>query len=178
MEKYCEPLYRCDPSVIPQHLPSLLYTIRMIFTTSRYYNNTASVTAILVKISNQMINSCRSYLNCEGTKTVWIQPKKEVMEKMKICLDLYLKYYQCFKHTQSAMQEAGEPNFDCSEMYVFGKFETFKRRLEEVKYPTVSVQQKKKIIRIFLADRGRYRNLHQVFHTSKQHHRGHRLLCK
>lgn len=31
------------------------------------------------------------------------------------------------------MEEAGEPSFDCSEMYVFGKFETFKKRLEEVK---------------------------------------------
>lgn len=30
------------------------------------------------------------------------------------------------------MEDAGEPSFDCSEMYVFGKFETFKKRLEEV----------------------------------------------
>lgn len=30
------------------------------------------------------------------------------------------------------MEDAEEPPFDCSEMYVFGKFETFKKRVEEV----------------------------------------------
>lgn len=132
LEKYLEPLYRCDPTIIPQHIPSLLYAIRMIFTTSRYYNNTASVTAILVKVSNQMIIACRNYLNCNGTKTVWQQPKKDVLAKIKVCLDLYLKYYQCFKHILHLMEENEEPAFGCSEMYVFGKFETFKKRLEEI----------------------------------------------
>ncbi|KAF2888607.1 hypothetical protein ILUMI_17566 [Ignelater luminosus] len=132
LEKYYEPLYRYDPTKIPEYIPSLLYTIRMVFTTSRYYNNTASVTAILVKVSNQMINMSRSYINCNGTKTIWVQPKKDVLHKIKVCLDLYFKYYQCFKLTQQKMEEAGEPPFDCSEMYVFGKFETFKQRLEKV----------------------------------------------
>jgi hypothetical protein len=31
------------------------------------------------------------------------------------------------------MKEAGESPFECSEMYVFGKFETFKKRVEEVR---------------------------------------------
>lgn len=84
LEKYCEPLYRLDPSKISDHLGSLLYTIRMIFTTSRYYNNTASVTAILVKVTNQMIQSCRKYLNCDGTKTVWEQPRVEVLQKINV----------------------------------------------------------------------------------------------
>lgn len=84
MEKYCEPLYRCDPSVIPHHLPTLLQAIRLTFITSRYYNTTANVTAILVKISNQMINSCKSYISCENTKTVWGQPKKVILEKIKV----------------------------------------------------------------------------------------------
>lgn len=132
LEKFCEPLYRSDPSIIIQHLPSLLYTIRMIFTTSRYYNNTASVTAILVKVSNQMISTCRKYLNCNNTMKIWQQPMHTVLDKVKVCLDLYLKYYQCFKHIQQEMEQNGEPPFGCSEMYVFGKFETFKKRVEEI----------------------------------------------
>lgn len=51
-----------------------------------------------------------------------------------MCLDIYLKYYQCFKHIQEEMKEAGESPFECSEMYVFGKFETFKKRVEEVTF--------------------------------------------
>ncbi|XP_044272703.1 dynein axonemal heavy chain 8 [Tribolium madens] len=132
LEKFCNPLYRCEATELLQHIPPLLHAIRMTYTTSRYYNNTANVTALLVKVSNQMINVCRSYLNCNGTKTVWNQKKKVVLEKIKVCLDIYLKYYQCFKHIQEEMKEAGEAPFECSEMYVFGKFETFKKRVEEI----------------------------------------------
>ncbi|XP_025829635.1 dynein heavy chain 8, axonemal [Agrilus planipennis] len=132
LEKFYEPLYRCDPVQIADYIPSLMYAIRMVFTTSRYFNNTASVTAMLVKVSNQMINVCRTYINVNKTKTVWIQPRDVILEKIKVCLDLYLKYYQCFKRNQHAMEEAGEPPFNCSEMMVFAKFETFKKRLEEI----------------------------------------------
>ncbi|XP_044745141.1 dynein axonemal heavy chain 8-like [Coccinella septempunctata] len=131
-ESFCEPLYRCDPLEIPSHIPSLLYAVRMIFTTSRYFNKMSNVTAILTKISNQLIIVCRSYLNCKGKKTVWNQPKQIVLTKIRHCLDLYLKYYQCFTHIQEEMKEAQENSFGCSEMYVFGKLEAFKKRIEEV----------------------------------------------
>lgn len=32
------------------------------------------------------------------------------------------------------MEEAGEKPFDCSEMFIFGKLETFKKRLEDIVY--------------------------------------------
>lgn len=32
------------------------------------------------------------------------------------------------------MEESGEKPFDCSEMFVFGKCETFKKRLEDIVY--------------------------------------------
>lgn len=106
----------------------------MVFTSARYYNNSSNITALLVKISNRMIVNCRSYINENGTKTVWNQKKQIVMDKIKICLDLYMKYYQCFKRIRREMTEAGEKPLDCSEMYVFMKFETFKVRLEQVIY--------------------------------------------
>lgn len=43
-----------------------------------------------------------------------------------------MKYYQCFQATKREMDEADDPPFNVSEMYVFGKFETFKRRIEKV----------------------------------------------
>lgn len=86
MEKYFEPFYRLDPPDLPVHLPSLLLAIRMAFTTSRYYNNTSNISALLVKISNQIIMKCRNYLNCQSTKTVWNQPKKLVLDKIKVGL--------------------------------------------------------------------------------------------
>lgn len=86
MEKYWEPFYRLEPPQLSQYVQPLLHAVRMVFTTSRYYNSTANVTALLVKVSNQIIIKCRNYLNCNGTKTVWNQPKKVVMEKVKVII--------------------------------------------------------------------------------------------
>nr|CAH7731320.1 unnamed protein product [Callosobruchus chinensis] len=132
LEKYWEPFYRLDPPELAKHLPPLLYAVRMVFTTSRYYNSTGNITALLVKVSNQMIKKCRDYLDCNGTKTIWNQPKQLVLEKIKVCLDLYLKYYQCFKKTKRQIEERGEKPMECSEMFIFGKFETFKKRCEQI----------------------------------------------
>ncbi|CAG9855812.1 unnamed protein product [Phyllotreta striolata] len=133
LEKYWEPFYRLEPPLLAPHVPPLLDTVRMVFTTSKVYN-IGNITAFLVKISNQMIKNCREYLNCNDTKTVWNQLKVVVLDKIKVCLDLYLKYYQCYKHTKQVMVDLKEKALDCSEMYIFGKFENFKNRLQKIVY--------------------------------------------
>lgn len=91
LEKFWHFLYRVDVPYMSPMIPPLLHALRMTYTTSRYYNNTANITAILVKISNQLIIRCRSYINCNASRTVWNQPKVEVIDKMKVPLTI-LKY--------------------------------------------------------------------------------------
>ncbi|XP_076264176.1 dynein axonemal heavy chain 8-like [Rhynchophorus ferrugineus] len=50
------------------------------------------------------------------------------------CLDVYLKYYQCFRRTKKDMEDNNEKPFECSESFIFGKFETFKKRCEQIVY--------------------------------------------
>ena len=66
------------------HISSLMYTIRMIYATSRYYNTSERVTALLVKVTNQMVTQCRNYLTENGTKTVWEHKKKDIITKMRV----------------------------------------------------------------------------------------------
>ncbi|PZC81902.1 hypothetical protein B5X24_HaOG211688 [Helicoverpa armigera] len=133
LEKYCEPLYRCDPSTTQQYIPGLLYTIRMIFATSRYYNTTKQISTLLVKITNQILNMCMDYLTNNGKKNIWNQDKINFMYKAKLCLSLYYFYRECYNETQKEMMEAADERpFDCSEMYIFGKFETFRKRLQKI----------------------------------------------
>lgn len=94
MEQYWEPFYRLEPPQLPQYVQPLLHAVRMVHTTSRYYNSTANVTALLVKVSNQIILKCRNYLNCYGTKTVWNQPKQSVLNKIKVGLHIYISRYK------------------------------------------------------------------------------------
>ncbi|XP_072937033.1 dynein axonemal heavy chain 8 [Epargyreus clarus] len=133
LEKYCEPLYRCDPLTMQQFIPGLLYTIRMIFATSRYYNTTKQISTLLVKVTNQILNMCMDYLTNGGKKTIWNQDKLNFNKKAKLCLDLYSFYRECYNETQEEMMEAADERpFDCSEMYIFGKFETFRKRLQKI----------------------------------------------
>lgn len=86
LERFSEPLYRCDPNTMGDHISSLMYTIRMIYATSRYYNTSERVTALLVKVTNQMVTSCRNYLTENNTKTVWQHKKKEIIAKMAVSI--------------------------------------------------------------------------------------------
>nr|CAD7194915.1 unnamed protein product [Timema douglasi] len=131
LEKFCEPLYRCDPTEMGSHIPSLMFAIRMIYSTSRYYNTTERATALLVKVTNQMVTACKAFLNKDGP--VWHQAKSDMIDKMNVCLKLYKTYYECFQETRKLMKESpDEDTFGCSEMYIFGKFETFQERLEKI----------------------------------------------
>ncbi|XP_075973556.1 dynein heavy chain 8, axonemal kl-3 [Anticarsia gemmatalis] len=133
LEKYCEPLYRCDPETMQQFIPGLLYTIRMIFATSRYYNTTKQISTLLVKVTNQILNTCMDYLTNNGKKTIWNQDKLNFIKKSILCLNLYNFYRECYAETQKEMMEAADERpFDCSEMYIFGKFETFRKRLIKI----------------------------------------------
>ncbi|CAG2056143.1 unnamed protein product, partial [Timema podura] len=78
-----------------------------------------------------MVTACKAFLNKDGP--VWHQAKSDMIEKMNVCLKLYKTYYECFQETRKLMKESpDEDTFGCSEMYIFGKFETFQERLEKI----------------------------------------------
>ncbi|KFP80051.1 Dynein heavy chain 8, axonemal, partial [Acanthisitta chloris] len=64
LDKFFGPLANASP-VMMEHIPSLMNTICMIYCTSPYYNTSEHMTSLLLKITNQMINTCKMYL-CEG----------------------------------------------------------------------------------------------------------------
>ncbi|NXO88986.1 DYH8 protein, partial [Certhia brachydactyla] len=64
LDKFFGPLVNASP-VMMEHISSLMNTIRMIYCTSPYYNTSEHMTSLFLKITNQMINTCKTYL-CEG----------------------------------------------------------------------------------------------------------------
>ncbi|KAK3588116.1 hypothetical protein CHS0354_012173 [Potamilus streckersoni] len=133
LEKYCEPLYRCDPVSMTDCLPGLINAIKMIHSISRYYNTSERMTSLFIKVTNQMVTACKNYITEDGVMRVWDLPRQPLIEKLRNCVNLYKNYHEIFHKTKEKIESTpGERPFDFSEMYIFGKFETFCRRLEKI----------------------------------------------
>ncbi|XP_019624088.1 PREDICTED: dynein heavy chain 8, axonemal-like [Branchiostoma belcheri] len=133
MEKYCEPLYHCDPISMTDAIPSLINAIRMIHTISRYYNTSERMTSLFIKVTNQMVTACKGYITDDGVNRIWDQERGPLIEKLQACVKLYRDYHGCFQKTKKKISKIpGEKPFEFSEMYIFGKFDAFCKRIEKI----------------------------------------------
>jgi dynein heavy chain len=133
LDKFCDPLYNSDPSGMIETIPGLINAIRMIHSISRFYNTSERMTSLFVKVTNQMITSCKAYISERGTMNVWDQPTEELIPKLKACIHLNHEYQRHFQRTKQKLETMpNERQFEFSEMYIFGKFDTFERRLQKI----------------------------------------------
>ncbi|POI29281.1 hypothetical protein CIB84_006969, partial [Bambusicola thoracicus] len=151
LEKHCDPLYNTDPVSMVDAIPGLINAIQMIQSVSLYYNTSEKISSLFVKVTTQMITACKSYITNNDTATIWNQPADSVMEKLHAAIRLKQEYQNCFHNMKRNLeQNPAERQFDFSEVYIFGKFETFNRRLEKIidvfnTMRTYSVLQESKI---------------------------------
>ncbi|EPY86356.1 dynein heavy chain 5, axonemal [Camelus ferus] len=151
LEKCCDPLYSSDPISMTDAIPTLINAIKMIYSISHYYNTSEKITSLFVKVTNQMIAACKAYITNNGTASIWSQPQDVVVEKILSAIKLKQEYQHCFHKTkQKLKQDPNEKQFEFSEMYIFGKFETFHRRLAKIMdifttFKTYSVLQDSRI---------------------------------
>ncbi|XP_048464583.1 dynein axonemal heavy chain 5 [Rhincodon typus] len=133
LEKFCDPLYNNDPVSMVEAIPGLINAIRMVYSISCYYNTSEKITSLFVKVTNQMITACKAHITNNGTATIWDQPQEVVVKKLKSAIHLNQEYQRCFHKTKQKLeQNPAERQFDFSEMYIFGKFDTFQRRLNKL----------------------------------------------
>ncbi|KAM9353790.1 dynein axonemal heavy chain 5 isoform 3-T3 [Symphorus nematophorus] len=133
LEKFCDPLYNSDPVSMVDAIPGLINAIRMIHSISRYYNTSEKITSLFVKVTNQMITACKAYITNNTCNSIWDQPQQAVVDKIKAAIHLNQEYQRYFHKTKEKLEQTpSERQFDFSEMYIFGKFDTFQRRLNKI----------------------------------------------
>ncbi|XP_078209820.1 dynein axonemal heavy chain 5-like isoform X2 [Callithrix jacchus] len=114
-------------------IPTLINAIKMIYSISHYYNTSEKITSLFVKVTNQIISACKAYITNHGTTSIWNQPQDVVVEKLLSAIKLKQEYQHCFHKTkQKLKQDPNAKQFDFSEMYILGKFETFHQRLAKI----------------------------------------------
>ncbi|KAG2377570.1 hypothetical protein C9374_009086 [Naegleria lovaniensis] len=131
LEKFSEPLYKSDPVQMINTLPALINAIKMMQSIARYYNTSERMTALFVKITNQMIICSKKYLMKDGR--LWEQDTEKLIEKFKACIDLNEAYQHYYRKTKSELQlNPFGKQFDFSESAIFGKFDQFCWRIQKL----------------------------------------------
>ena len=158
IEQLCQPLYISNPVVMLESLPALINTIFMVHAVSRYYHTSERMTSLFVKVrspssdensairyislkvTNQMVSACKQYITSDGEMSVWDVSQDALMNRIADCQKLYDCYQHCFESSkQRALNE--RRSFEISEMYVFGKFSSFCRRLWQIQNVFETVQE-------------------------------------
>ncbi|XP_030612273.1 dynein heavy chain 5, axonemal [Archocentrus centrarchus] len=132
LNKFFGSLGNCSPTSMLEHIPSLMSSIKMIHMVSQYYNTSERMTSLLLKVTNQMITTCRSYLS-QGVTCIWDHSRPVLLQRISDCCNLKAAYQRSFHSVRAKLRENPENRqFDFSENYIFGKFDAFCRRLEKI----------------------------------------------
>ncbi|XP_050560564.1 dynein axonemal heavy chain 5-like [Spodoptera frugiperda] len=132
MEKCCHSLYLDDPVKIKDSILSLLQTVRLIHSVSQFYNTSERISSLMVKITNQMIETCKQYITCRFKETIWSQERALVRDKLIHCINLNRTYRETYLFVKNQPFLPNTEQFSFSENYVFGKFDTFCKRLNKI----------------------------------------------
>lgn len=132
METSCHALYLDDPSNMKDSILSLLQTVRLIYNVSQFYNTSERTSSLMVKITNQMIETCKSYITHRGKETIWSQDRNLVRTKLTNCIKLNHVYRETYYNVREQPFLPNQSPFGFSENFVFGKFDTFCERLSKI----------------------------------------------
>jgi len=137
LERFTQPLYSGKPEEIIESLPSLMNNVKMMLTIARYYSTQEHMTTLFVKITNQMIKTCKTnveFPDPEGSKVkLWDQNPEDLLERLEMSLRLNDAYQELYRITKEKLQ--GQPKvkqFDFNESRIFGKFDLYCKRVQKL----------------------------------------------
>jgi dynein heavy chain, axonemal len=133
IEKFWDPLYRCKPLEIIDNLLSLLQAVRTVFNSSRFYNTNFRITGLLSKVVNQLIVASKGYLTIRGNISIWDEDNEILIKKIEECKKLKAAMRASYTKILCQMIDAGEAPFECSEKFLFERYESFERRLNKIR---------------------------------------------
>lgn len=90
-----------------------------------------------------MVTACKNYITDYGMSRIWDQSYKTLIDKLQVSVKLYKEYQTCFHKAKKKIEAIPEERpFDFSEMYIFGKFDAFCKRIDKVRTAlTVQIQK-------------------------------------
>ena len=147
LKRFFEPLYSGNILAIIDILPSLLNSMKVIHTVARYYATIPKITKLFMKLSCQMILSCKLALKGTGISKhpLKIDPSI-VIGVIDESLQLNEEYQRQYQSTKLRMSSSPkEKQFDLPESTIFGEFDLFCGRILKLKIMFSTVLQFKSL---------------------------------
>ena len=114
------------------HITRLLNIVKMIQNISSFYNSSERISSLIVKISNQIIKSCKRYITEGGRLGVWNQQPAIIEKKLLECVKLNQQYREAYNHVKTKRDGNTVRKFNFSEQSIFGRFDSFCKRLQNL----------------------------------------------
>lgn len=132
LDELCSPLYQHDLQKMENALPELVRNVAMIHSVSRFYNTSGHMSALFVKITNQMITSSREYVY-RSEPRLWEQDPDTLLTSLAQVQKLHHAYHDCFNREKARLAKNPEGRqFDFSVMSIFGKSILFAERIAKI----------------------------------------------
>ena len=79
-----------------------------------------------------MIKSCKQYITESGSLTIWTQDNSTIEVKLAECIRLSEAYRDTYQKVRDRKLGTSRKSFQFSEMYIFGRFDSFCARLSNL----------------------------------------------
>jgi dynein heavy chain len=133
--------YDNDLDRMQESLGALINAVAMIHSVSRFYNTQVHMSALFVKITNQMITSSKAFVYRLEPR-LWEQEDATVLASLCKVKELHRAYQECFLQEKAKLEKNKEgPQFDFSVMSIFGKSIIFVERIEKIETMLTLIQQ-------------------------------------
>ena len=160
LRQVIDPLYSGQPRSISDGMGSLMSSMKMIHTLSRYYGTDVRMTNLFQRITNQIIANCRHFIlhgppvstgigsahagsapaangddaaSISDSQRLWQTEPAVLISRMQDSISLYDAYlyqYRLIRQKLSALPKGKQFHFD--ESAIFSKLTRFRRRLEKL----------------------------------------------
>lgn len=87
-----------------------------------------------------MVSACKAHITDNDSLRVWDVEPPDLLKKFQACHNLFQHYQDSFQNAKERAKNTSR-SFEVSEMYVFGKFASFCRRLTQVQEMVELIQQ-------------------------------------
>ncbi|XP_043099095.1 dynein axonemal heavy chain 2-like [Puntigrus tetrazona] len=129
LKEPCEELAQLKPCEIAPKLTHILNLIRVIWVNSSYYNTRDRITALLCKISNEIIRLCCREISLDRIFQGYVISSKKILND---CIQCCLSWKELYLHTSQLHHKYSSQGWSLDQITIFALVDSFVRRCKDL----------------------------------------------